>query len=260
MVLPGHHAYSDIMLSAQRHGKRRTRPTEQGFTLIEILVSLSILAIIAGAIAAAFSVGLATLTPGGPQARLAGAHDLAFLEQILGKDGARAACITVNSSVYGQTPTTCASTTGYGQTACAAGGPALLCFAWPVLGTQGPNFLDSSCDIAVYTTQPPPTPPPLPSDVMVTRTESLVSMSLVKSSVGTTHVDRFDTIQFQVGAALPPSYKPPGETYFWLRSLPITIAATGVTKGAFSQTLNLHPVAGDPDGAAAAITSKGSPC
>jgi prepilin-type N-terminal cleavage/methylation domain-containing protein len=252
------------MLSIQPPVRRLSRYTERGFTLLEILVSLSVLALVAGAIAAAFTVGLAALAPGGSQARLAGAHDLSFLEQMLGKDGARAACITANGTVYGKWPTTsatCTTSTGYGQVAaCRANGSATLCFGWPQLAGTWPSYSSSYCEIAAYSTQPPAAGPL--TNVIITRTEYSVTLppGLVLKQLASTPVDRIDTVQFQVGSAAPAGYMPPGEGYPWLQSLPVTVTATGVKYGSFAQTLVLHPVAGDPDGPAANITSAGSPC
>lgn len=255
------------MLTVRCSAERTQRPGEHGFTLIEVIVSIAILAIAAGAIAAAFTAGLHAFAPGGARDRLAGAKDLSVLEQLLGRDGARAACITAQDPtsgsfiVYGQTSSTCATTTGYGKVpGCTSAPFATLCLAWPQLGTSGPAFLDSTCHIAVYTAgapQPPATP--AASGGIVTRTEYTVPLSGAFSSSAVT-VDRFDTVRLQIGAASPPSYKPAGETYTWLRSLPISIVATGVASNQPGQSLALHPVAVDPDGPAAAITEDGSPC
>lgn len=219
-----------------RHPRRRH---ESGFTLIEVIVSMTILAIIGGAIAAIFSVGLEVLRPGGPQARLLGSHDLMVLEQALGKDGARAACV--------QTP---ASNTPYGS--CRNGFAKLhaagdcpsadLCFGWP-------QIADSSCHVAVYA---------IGSNTTALRTEYAVSSSgSVSTPAASLPLAREVAVNIQVGVVA--AVTPPGETYSWVRAIPVSITTVGVTKGP-SETLVLHPIATDPAGSASAITSAGNPC
>ncbi len=58
---------------------------QRGFTLIEIVVSLALMTIIAGAVGIAFTIGFKAIEPGGVQARLAGADDLEVMEQLLGQ-------------------------------------------------------------------------------------------------------------------------------------------------------------------------------
>jgi hypothetical protein len=52
---------------------------------------------------------------------------------------------------------------------------------------------------------------------------------------------------------------PPGESYTWVRSIALLLTTPGVIHGP-TQTMALHPVATDPAGASAAITSGGAPC
>lgn len=223
------------MVSRAAGVTRAGRGGESGFTLIEVLVSIAILAIIGGALAAVFSVGLATLRPGGPQTRLLGAHDLMVLEAALGRDGARAACIQVPGGArYGS----CVN--GFTKVNCSAND---LCFGWPQ--ADSPQAPESSCHAAVYIAG---------SSTTATRTEYTVSSGTV-SVVTSDLLAREEPVSLQVGNVVSPP--PPGESYPWVRSLPITITAAGVTKGP-SQTLELHPVATDPAGASAAIT--GRPC
>jgi prepilin-type N-terminal cleavage/methylation domain-containing protein len=248
---------------------RSFRRDEYGFTLIEVLVSVAILAIIGGVVAAAFSVGLRVLVPGGPTDRFAGAHDFAILEQALGRDGARAGCIQVQGgTVYGKnpnvTPTPCSGSTGYGKvSACSS---AALCFGWPMLGSQS-DLSDSSCHVAVYTTTG--TPPKLTvtrSEYMVTLAgvSTLVATAPLTSTGGSTRISS-SAVDFKV----PPASgnilfaTAPGN-YQWVRSLPVFVKATGVTSGQFSQTLALHPVASDPAGASGSVANSSgnsvSPC
>lgn len=262
MVLPVH---KRCVLTVEAPTVRRDRLGERAFTMIEVLVSLAIVAILAGAIAAAFTTGLRIVAPGGVTDRLSGAKDLALLEQILGRDGSRASCLTVESpfAVLGQTSSTCAATTGYGKlpgSACtSAQSTVLLCLGWPQLAGTSPSFLSSTCHVAVYSISAP-APPATPAAVgaVVMRTEYTVPLIGATSS-STEAVDQFDTVQVQVGTPTPAGYKPTG-TYNWFRSLLITLTATGVAQSRPSQTLALHPVSGDPAGPAAAVTTAGSPC
>jgi prepilin-type N-terminal cleavage/methylation domain-containing protein len=217
-------------------GRRRVR--EQGLTLIELTVSLSILAIIAGAIAAAFSVGLRVIAKGGPQDRLAGAHDLSSLEQVLGRDGSRAACIQVpGGTVYGHA----SCSTAISQTGCSADS---LCFAWPQF--DGASW---SCHVALYS--------PISSTVshIVTRKEFSAASPI------STIPETVDNVIVTVGHAdeVTVSDGTPSPPYAWLQSLLVTIEATGVSTNQFSQALTLHPVASDPGGGAAG-SGGDSPC
>jgi prepilin-type N-terminal cleavage/methylation domain-containing protein len=226
---------------------RHQHARELGFTLIELIVSLAILAIIAGAIAATFSVGLRVLARGGPQDRLAGAHDLATLEQVLGRDAARAACIQIQggATVYGRaSPSSgpCSSATGYGKVGGCSTAPATFCFAWPQY--TSPNW---SCHVAVYTT----------ASQIIMRTEYAVPIGAGASAVSSIP-ETADTVTLQIGTLSTVTVS--DGNYPWLRTLPVNIKATGVGKNPFSQALALHPVASDPGGSAAGVTSSGSPC
>jgi prepilin-type N-terminal cleavage/methylation domain-containing protein len=221
------------MVTTKRLSKRPQRAGERGFTLIEVVVSIAILAVIGSIIATVFGVGVQVVAKGGPKDRLTGAHDFMVLEQTLGKDAARAACVQVADTVYGGT--TCASSFGHKEIAC--GSSAVLCIGWPDVG-------ESSCHVAAYVTAG-----------IVTRREYRVSgagIAVVESGPLTE-----DTVNLVFGS--PTEVTAPGR-YPWLRSLPVSVTATGVSAGQFSQTLILHPVATDPGGAASAITAQGNPC
>jgi prepilin-type N-terminal cleavage/methylation domain-containing protein len=252
------------MRSHRRNVIHEGRPGEHGFTMIETLVSLALLALIAGVLGTVYTVGLRALAPGGPKDRLGGANDFMVLEQTLGRDGTRAGCIQVQggSKVYGQTSTTCTttgpSTTGFGKVEtlpthldCAT---AVLCFAWPQ--DSGSTW---TCHVAVYTQGTSP-------KLTITRTEYSVALGASSASLAGTVSLTTDPVNFQ----LPPqsgtlqtvtlsTSQAPG-SYTWVRSLPVKITATGVTRGQFAQTLALHPLATDPDGSSSAITTQGSPC
>jgi prepilin-type N-terminal cleavage/methylation domain-containing protein len=216
------------MVRRSNGAARDRHAREQGLTLIELTVSLAILAIIAGAIAAAFSVGLRVIAKGGPQDRLAGAHDLAALEQVLGRDGSRAACIRIPGvPVYGRA--TCSS--AFTQV---AGCSAALCFAWPQFDAAW------SCHVALYS--------PISNTVghIVTREEfsGASPISTIPETVDNVTVAVGPSDAVTVSDGNSPAYP-------WLRSLHMTIRATGVSTEQFSQALTLHPVASDPGGGAA---------
>jgi prepilin-type N-terminal cleavage/methylation domain-containing protein len=226
------------MVARHRHAR------ERGLTLIEVIVSLAILAVIAGSIAAAFSVGIRVLARGGPQDRLAGAHDLATLEQVLGRDAARAACIQIQgaATVYGRTSQPSGPcSTGYSKAPCSAA-TATFCFAWPQY--VSPTW---SCHVAVYTTV----------NQIITRTEYAVPIGSTATAISSIP-ETADTVTLQVGAVSTITVS--DGNYPWLRTLPVNIKATGVSKNPFNQTLALHPVASDPGGSAAEVTTSGSPC
>jgi len=101
---------------------KRRRPQGQfGFTLIELVVSSGLLVLVAAAIAGATDVGVHTLGSGGAGDRLAGDHDLFALEQMLGRDMARAECVydppSTRVSGYCQT-TKILQSTGAAYSAC----------------------------------------------------------------------------------------------------------------------------------------------
>ncbi len=80
----------ELKAVAARHARRRG---QRGLTLIELLVTLSVLAVIGGSLVGALSVGLRLLGPAGAPARLTGSHDLLAFEQQIGADIARADCL-----------------------------------------------------------------------------------------------------------------------------------------------------------------------
>jgi prepilin-type N-terminal cleavage/methylation domain-containing protein len=208
---------------------------ERGLTLIELIVSMALTAVLAGAIAAVFAIGLRLLGPGGPTDRLSGAHDLMVFEQTLGKDGSRAACVQVGATKKGS----CAN--GYIQVSGCANYSTLACFGWPQVS-------DSTCHVAKYTTSGPDS-----SHLAVTRTEFSVA-GVVASQVSLVHLTTTkDTVK--VTATFGPISGP------W--TPPLSVAITPTTNGLTSEpttTLTLHPVASDPAGSASQITSGGSPC
>jgi prepilin-type N-terminal cleavage/methylation domain-containing protein len=234
---------------------RDRRSGEAAFTLIELLVSVAILAIIGGVVATAFGIGLRAVRSGGVGDRFQGAHDFMILEQWLGKDGARAACVHIHGDlvvpVYGRnqlgTPRPPCSTGLFASPASACSDPnssATLCFGWPVLGSNA-DLSDSTCRVVVYST------PPKNPGVLVTRTEYSNGVQ-VSASINLTA----DPVNFTPGNVTRDN----SHGYWWLRTLPITIQAVGVSAGQFTQSLAIHPIASDPGGPSSSITSQGSPC
>ena len=218
---------------SRRWATRRQKRSQQGLTLIEVIVSIVILTIIGGVVAAIYGIGLKAVAPTGPQGRLLGAHDLEILEQTLGQDGARAACIQVppGGTRYGSCSHGFASVAGAN---CPSG--TTLCIGWPVVS-------DGSCHVAVYT---------VGSNVTATRAEYKGGTLL-----GSVPLARDAPVNMVVGT--PVTGTPAGESYNWVKSLPITITSTVGTNPP-SQTLTLQPVATDPAGANNALSGGAVPC
>jgi prepilin-type N-terminal cleavage/methylation domain-containing protein len=239
------------MIGMQTDGVRHRHRHERGFTLIEIVVSMSVLAIMAGAIMGAYTLALRTIatnsqstcsvSAGCPTDRLAAAHDVSVFEQQLGQDGARAACILVPSlgaTKYGS----CSA--GFGKvTSCSS---AVACFGWPQVS-------DSSCHVALYSATGTGT------RLSVTRAEYAVPVSTgIAKRVFATPL----TIG-TVGLTFPSSgFNAPSDPdgHSWVRVVTARVTPTAITNGQ-SQTIAIHPLSTDPDGPASAITAPlGNPC
>lgn len=223
---------------------QRARRDEEGLTLIEVIVSLAILAIIGGVVGAVFAAGLRTLSSTGPQPRLLAAHDLMALEQALGKDGARAVCIAVppggRSNTYPKfsPPSTpgCSNPSGFASVAC---GASSLCFGW----VQWTNPTSPACEVAVYQ-----------MSGNLRRTEysasaaglfSVASVPLAPTQPATLSVLGSTTVT------------PPGETYTWIRALSLGIAT--FSSGPAEQ-FTVQPVASDPAGTNAQLGAAQTAC
>lgn len=226
-------------MSSQTISPRRRGET--GLTLIEMIVALAIVAIMAGALGAIFSVGLITLKPNGTTDRLAGANDFSVLEQQLGRDGGRAACIQVPAgNKYGS----CSVDHGYDYFVTAKGCTNALCLAWPQLS-------DGSCQVAKYN---------FGTNVTVIRALFAVSASGVVSSPLSVQLtsDHVDAVVASGSPAI--TMDPNGNN--WVRELDVNLTAEGTgTAAFFNKTIGLHPISTDPDGATAVVGANGmSPC
>jgi len=124
--------------------RARSRAGERGFTLVEVLVCVALLAIIGGAVGIVFSVGLRTiLEPGASRDRLAAASDAIAVDQLLSADVHRATCIQFPSAgAYGGCATESAGSRFDGH--CTG---SELCIEWTDLTTR-------QCDVALYTLSP----------------------------------------------------------------------------------------------------------
>lgn len=216
-------------------GPRRARHGGQhGFTLIEVIIAISVLTILSGALGGIFAVSYEMLRAGGPQTRLFGAHDLMILEQTLGQDGSRASCMRIGGTAYGS----CGN--GFSKVTCPATD---LCIGWPQL--SGPT-----CHVADYAAG---------SNTSATRTEYSVSSGGVVTNLGAVPLAREERVTFAIGAIATLSVTSTSPAYTWIRSVSITLTDAGPSSGA-SQSMVLHPVATDPAGPSANVTGGGSPC
>ena len=234
--------------------RTKRRDGESGFTLIEAIVSMSVLALIASALGAVYTVAIRTIGTGAqsacaasagcPTNRLSAAHDVSVFEQLLGQDGTRAACIWVPSlpPPLGTTKYGSCSTGFTKVTQCAS---AAVCLGWPQVST-------SSCHVAVYSTAGSGT------TLAVRRTEYSVPLStgveapFLATAVTTGTV----AVAFPSGGFIT-TLDPDG--HLWVRTLTAQVTPTGITNGQ-AQTIAIHPLSTDPDGGASAITTSGNPC
>ncbi len=228
--------------SAQRTSTRRRHRGQGGVTLIELLVSISILAVIGVAVSTVFAAGLKSLGSGGAGDRLTGARDVSVFGQQLGADVTRASCISAApfTLVYGSgapqglpacgTAIPGTASPGYAASHCKAiDHGAFLCVAWPQL-------TDSTCHVAVYGQSGGATN-------VVTRYEwSIAPATGQWSGAQVTHL----TLDHVAAAAAAPGTgtAPPG--YQWPGTLSLTVASTGVTFNAPNATFVFHPLSSDP--------------
>jgi prepilin-type N-terminal cleavage/methylation domain-containing protein len=122
--------------------RRGSRAGERGFTLVEVLVSMALLAIIGTVMGAVSSVGMrAILVPGASRDRLAAASDAIGVQQLLSTDVHRATCISIPSATSPGLFGSCEHETSPFQGECSV---SELCLEWPDLTAAG------QCDVAIY--------------------------------------------------------------------------------------------------------------
>jgi len=220
--------------------RREAHRREKGFTLVELLVTTAIMAIVAGGIGGAFAIGSKVMSPGGVRDRLAGANDGMVLEQVLARDISRASCLQVAAAVASGS---CSK--GFASSAitnaCSAVKPApatVLCAAWPVIS----NPSDPSCHVAVYTqvTIAPPTVG------LVNRTEYKVVYG-TPTTVSTLQTTPMGTDPF-LALTFTPTLTTDGTWVSTITVLDVTNAVVGATKNPPKETLVLRPLAADPSG------------
>lgn len=218
--------------SAARACRRPSHRLQRGLTLIEMLVSLALLATIAGVVAAAYSVSLKALGAGGAPDRLIGAHNQEMFEQLLGKDVARASCIQAyRGSTYGSCSTGFANAT---ITSACTNSLAVLCVGWPQVS-------DLSCHVAVYTSS---------SDEA--RRQEYVVASDSSVTPGANNGITTDPVTMSV----TPQLVTPPSGGSWVGTITVAVTSRGVPPA----DLVLHPLSSDPHGPASAIGPSGAPC
>jgi prepilin-type N-terminal cleavage/methylation domain-containing protein len=114
---------------------RPRRRGQHGMTLTELLVVMTVLAVIGGSIAGAFSIGLKILAPGGAQAQLTGSHDLISFEQQIGSDVAHAVCFAAPGQTAIPTGGCTASVQKAPSSTCSSGYQLCLAYYVPGVGS-----------------------------------------------------------------------------------------------------------------------------
>jgi prepilin-type N-terminal cleavage/methylation domain-containing protein len=213
--------------------------SQLGMTLMELLVTMTILATIVGSIAGAFAIGFHVLNPGGAPARLTGNNDLIAFEQQIGADVNRAVCLasagppTQTSIPSGgctksvrKSPSTCgapfsgANPAGY-----------RLCLAWFVAGS-------ATCHTVTYSQ--------MPSSGVILRSDS----SGTSSRVGTGGL---------LLAATWTALATTTNAYMWTNQVVVTVTQQGarvVTPQ--TTTFYLAPLVADP--LSPAVPGASTPC
>ncbi len=114
------------------HGK------EHGFTLVEVLISISLLTLVAASLAGAFGIGIRVLGPTGAQASLRGNNDLMAFEQQIGADVARASCLAAGATLIPSGGCTTFNAALGGTPAARCPTQYLLCVGWYAPGSGSP--------------------------------------------------------------------------------------------------------------------------
>jgi hypothetical protein len=211
-------------------------------TLIELLVSIAILAVIGGVISVVFDAGIKALGTGGASARITGVHDISVVEQQLGADVTRASCISTAPFL---------SATRYGRCGnaipgppvpasapfnCSSGSPAYLCVAWPTLLNSSSS---ASCHLAIYTFNEP-------GSALL---NTLTRREYVRASSGGAWTASATT-RTSFGPVLAPTASPAIGTvangYSWPGQIQVSVTSTAVKLSQPGGTYVFHPLADDP--------------
>jgi hypothetical protein len=203
-----------------------------GTTLIELLVTLTILGTIVASIGGAFAIGFHVLNPGAAAARLTGSNDLIAFEQQIGADINRAVCLAAPGPPV-QTPIPtggCANSVQKNPSTCGApfsnANPTgyLLCLAWYVPGS-------ATCNTVTYAQ--------MAGYGVILRTDSSGSSSRLGTG----------------GLSLTATWTPAATTtngYLWTGQVAVTVTQLNVTQqGALvlspvKTKFNLAPLVADP--------------
>jgi prepilin-type N-terminal cleavage/methylation domain-containing protein len=231
-------------VSSQRVTRRHRRSRDQsGFTLVEALISLAILAVVSSVIVVVFSVGLRTiLAPGASDSRLAASSNLMLLQELLSKDVERAACVATS-------PSNALGDCGSVLSRCESGGTWVgadqVCVGWPEITENGsPPSPAVSCQVVAYAVR------------VAGRVEREAWFGSSSSS---------DEILGSSQAAVSlAAVLQPGQPANPLGSLQVTLSSSvpspAVLANPPTATFTLQPLATQPTGAGAAITAGGLPC
>jgi prepilin-type N-terminal cleavage/methylation domain-containing protein len=219
-----------MRIATRRSGHRARRARRKGsagLTLIELLVAITILGAIGGALGGAFAVGIRALSPGGAQARLAGSHDLLAFEQQIGADVARADCL----AAPGQSPIpTGGCTASVWPSKCGPSSGYLLCVGWYSPGS-------TTCHTVIYSyIQPPGSGKPVDERIVRTDLAGGASVQVTTNPLRVT----------QAAWALIPN-----SGYEWTNQVTVkvtqskTLGAPAVNPA--TATFVLSPLAADPE-------------
>ena len=196
-------------------------------TLIELLVSISILAVVGGVLAGAIDVGIHSLERGGAGDRIANTRDVAAFEQLLSVDAGRASCVaqpgTNTLTGYGR----CSTLTVARFPQCNNSSQAFLCVSWP-------NWSANQCHVAVYSA----------TNTTITRTEY--------AGTGLLTSRRVATVGDVVSATLNVTASTPASGKQWTSLVTVTIKpASGTsTSNPLVGNFAFHPLATDPNAVA----------
>jgi prepilin-type N-terminal cleavage/methylation domain-containing protein len=230
--------------SSRTHTRQaiRAHRHEGGMTLIELLVSIAVLAVIGSVISVVFDAGIKALGTGGAGDRITGVHDISIIEQQLSADVTRASCIStapfLPATRYGRCgnaipgPPVPASA----PFNCSSGSPAYLCVAWPTLLNAAGT---ASCHVAIYTFNEP----------AATRPNTLTRREYVRASSGGAWTAAATT-RASFGSVLAPTPSPAIGTvangYSWPRQIQVSVTSTQVKLSQPSGTYVVQPLSDDP--------------